>query len=125
MVTTLVDTSVLIDALRHFQQAEQWLSTQKNLGVVSPVWLEVLDGTPNKREQLRALQLLSQFDRVDLTPADFDWAILQQTRYKLSHNVGGIDCLIAVPSHRLNVPLYTMNLKHFTPMLGALAISPY
>jgi hypothetical protein len=36
-----------------------------------------------------------------------------------------IDCLIAAPSHRLNVPLYTMNLKHFTPLLGALAVRPY
>ena len=43
----------------------------------------------------------------------------------ISHNVGSIDCLIASASHRLQLPLYTMNVKHFAPLLGGLAQKPY
>jgi predicted nucleic acid-binding protein len=45
--------------------------------------------------------------------------------FTLSHGVGIMDCLIASVSYRLQVPLYTRNLKHFTPLLGALAQTPY
>ena len=62
---------------------------------------------------------------VYLTQADLDWAMQTQMRYELSHGVGMMDCLIASVSHRLQLPLYTHNLKHFTPLLGALAQKPY
>lgn len=35
------------------------------------------------------------------------------------------DCLIAAPAQRLGVPLYTRNLKHFSPLLGDLAVMAY
>ncbi len=120
-----LDSSILIDALRKFSPALTWLQNQTNFVVASVVWLEILDGVENKSAQGEAIKLLSKFDRVEVTREDFDWAIQQQTRYKLSHNVGGIDCLIAAPCHRLNIPLYTANLKHFSPILSALAQKPY
>lgn len=46
-------------------------------------------------------------------------------RYTLSHNVDALDCLIASVHPRLNMPLYTRNLKHFAPILGSLARLPY
>lgn len=49
----------------------------------------------------------------------------QIMKFGISHNVGVIDCLIAAPAHRLKLPLYTTNLKHFTPILGALAVRLY
>jgi predicted nucleic acid-binding protein len=69
--------------------------------------------------------MLRDFERVDLITADIDWAIQQLWLFKLSHNVGGNDCLIASVSHRLQIPLYTTNLKHFAPLLGVLAQKPY
>ncbi len=45
--------------------------------------------------------------------------------YKLSQNVGQSDCLVASVSHRLQVPLYTHNLRHFELLLGPLAQKPY
>ena len=68
---------------------------------------------------------MSQFDMLYLTEADFDWAMAAQMRYELSHGVGMMDCLIASVSHRLQIPLYTHNLKHFAPLLGELAQKPY
>jgi predicted nucleic acid-binding protein len=125
MVDGTLDTTVIVDALRRYPPALAWLQTQSNLGVARIVWLEVLNGVQNKVDRQRAINLLSTFDRIELTSVDFDWAIEQCARYKLSHNVCGIDCLIAAVCHRLQLPLYTMNLKHFSPILGKLAQKPY
>lgn len=46
-------------------------------------------------------------------------------RYRLSHGVGMMDCLIASTSARLQIPLFTRNLKHLTLLIGALAVQPY
>ena len=125
MVVSLIDTSVLVDILRGHSPALSWLSTQTDLGVSAVVWIELLQGARDKPAQSRALALLKKFERVDLTVIDVDWAIQTLLRYHLSHHVGGIDCLIASVNHRLNVPLYTTNLKHFTPLLKSLAQRPY
>ena len=125
MVASLVDSSILVDILRTYPPAIAWYKLQSELGVSRIVWLEVLEGANDKRKMARALRLLKDFERVDLTPADFEWATQQLIRFKLSHNTGMMDCLIASVSHRLQIPLYTRNLKHFTPLIGPLAQSPY
>ncbi|NWF68509.1 MAG: hypothetical protein HXY40_05435 [Chloroflexi bacterium] len=56
--------------------------------------------------------------------ADIDWAADRLADFRLSHGVEIMDCLIAAPCHRLQLPLYTHNLKHLTPLLGALAHKP-
>ncbi len=89
------------------------------------VWIEVLQGSPDKSAQQRALKVLRAFERINLNPEDIDWAIEQVAYFKLSHNVGGMDCLIASLNARLQIPLYTTNMKHFTPLLDTLAQRPY
>ncbi|MEZ4670167.1 MAG: hypothetical protein R3E39_19855 [Anaerolineae bacterium] len=49
----------------------------------------------------------------------------QLFRLRLSHNVDSFDFLIAALAHRLQLPLYTRNLKHFGPLLGGLAVVAY
>lgn len=46
-------------------------------------------------------------------------------RLRLSHGVTVNDCLIASVAHRLQIPLYTHNLKDMTPLIGELAVKPY
>jgi predicted nucleic acid-binding protein len=46
-------------------------------------------------------------------------------KYRLSHGVATGDCFIASVAYRLQVPLYTHNLKDMTPMIGNLAVKPY
>ncbi|MEP6984578.1 MAG: PIN domain-containing protein [Chloroflexota bacterium] len=126
MVGALLDTSILIDILRLNSNANQWIAKQNiQFGVTGIVHLEVLQGAIDKQDQNNGLKLLRRFESIELTPSDYHWAIEQLIHYKLSHNVGGVDCLIAAPSHRLQIPLYTMNIKHFTPILGTLAQKPY
>jgi predicted nucleic acid-binding protein len=125
MVSCLLDTAILVDLIRKYPAAKTWIATQQQPGVCSVVWLELLQGAQNKTDQQKALKLLSDFERVDLLTSDFDWAIASLLKYGLSHNVGALDCLIASVNYRLGMPLYTRNLKHFTPLLGSLAQSPY
>jgi predicted nucleic acid-binding protein len=120
-----VDTSVLVDVLRKRTPALGWLRSQVDMAVTPIVRMELVAGALNRADQRIALQLVAQFQMVYLTVLDMDWAMYQQTLYILSHNVGMNDCLIASASYRLQVPLYTTNLKHFTPLLGSLAQRPY
>jgi predicted nucleic acid-binding protein len=125
VVTGLLDSAVIVDLLRRYAPAENWLSRQAQLGVTSIVWLEIIQGAENSTEQRRALRLLRRFEQIDPLPEDFRWAIERAIRFRLTYNIGAIDCLIAATSQRLQVPLYTTNLKHFVPLLGSLAQKPY
>ncbi len=125
MVTVLLDTSILIDVLRQNPTAQNWLEQQESrLGVTPIIWLEMLQGANNRQKQKDALSLLKRFERIEMAAGDYDWAIGQAIRFRLSHNIGGVDCLIASASF-CQLPLYTMNLKHFAPLPGRLAQQPY
>ena len=125
MVVGLVDTPILIDVLRGYGPAGVWLQQQTTLGITPGTSLELIAGARNKSKQLEARRLLKHFEMIYLTEIDQAWAMQQMTDHALKHGVGVLDCLIAAPSYRLQLPLYTQNLKHFTPLLGALAQKPY
>ena len=125
MVSGLLDTPILIDILRGYEPAGAWILGQISLGISPGVWMELIVGARNKENQLKANSPLKRFEMVYLTEADQLWAMQQMTSYALSHGVGILDCLIAAPSHRLQLPLYTHNSKHFSPLLGDLVQKPY
>ncbi len=125
MVTSLLDTAILVDLIRKYPPAVAWIAAQSDVGVSSAVWLELLQGAQDKADQQKALRLLSSFEQVAILQTDCDWAIANLVKYSLGYNVGALDCLIASANHRLQVPLYTRNLRHLTPLLGSLAQSPY
>jgi predicted nucleic acid-binding protein len=87
--------------------------------------MEVIAGAQNKAHQQKAAQFLKQFTLTYPIQDDIEWAMRQFRLYHLSRNVGILDCLIAAIKYRLQLPLFTRNLKHFTPLLGGLAQQPY
>ena len=127
MITALIETNVVVDVIRGYPPALAWLQAQNQptLGITPIIWMEVITGGSNKIRRLRAAQFMAAFEMIYLTQADLDWAMAMQMRYELSHCVGMMDCLIASISHRLQVPLYTRNLKHLAPLVGNLAQTPY
>jgi predicted nucleic acid-binding protein len=124
-VNGLLDTAVLVDLLRAYPPALDWFAGQEQLGITPVVWLELIEGARNAAAQKRAVRLLRHFERVDTLPEDFDGSIEQALSFKLSHGADMMDCLIASAAHRLDLPLFTRNLKHFVPLLGPLARKPY
>jgi len=87
--------------------------------------MEIVQGAPDKSKQQHAVKFLKQFHMAQTMNTDIEWAMQQLQTYHLSHNVGIMDCLIAAPAHRLQIPLLTHNVKHFSPMLGSLVQQPY
>lgn len=125
MVTSLLDTSIVIDLIRKYAPAQTWIASQTKPGATTVVWLEVLQGAQNKPDQEKSLKILRSFERVEVTMTDVEWTIQALLRFRLSHNVMAFDALIASVSYRLQVPLFTRNIKHFAPLLGGLAQVPY
>lgn len=125
MVAGLLDTSYVIDLLRQYPPSLRWLSQKQDLAITRIVWYEIIEGATNKRALMSAIKVLEKFPLVELAVQDMVWATNQLIRFKLSHNVDAFDCLIGSVSYRLQVPLYTHNLKHFSPILGSLAQRPY
>lgn len=126
MVTSLLDTSIIIDLIRGFPDAHEWLRTNDDtLGITRYVWLEVIQGAFNKQKQTAAITLLSEFQIIALSLEDMEWAVQALIKTRLAYNVDVLDCLIASTAYRLNIPLYTRNLKHFKPLLGELTLNPY
>jgi len=123
----IVDSTVIIHYFRKEPGAREWMDAQSvKLSVTSMTWLEVMFGAPGKRGQETCKAILSRFDLEYLTPSDQDWAIQQMERYRLSHGIGIFDCLIASVCYRLQVPLFTHNLKDMQPHLGtSLVVKPY
>jgi predicted nucleic acid-binding protein len=122
-----IDTFVIIDIHRGYGLALDWLKqiSGTKLNITPPVWMEIIEGGMNKIQQNRLIKLLSQFDMVYPTEDDMDWAMRQFAVYRLSHNVDWSDCLIAAPAQRLQLPLYTRNIKYFSPLLNTLVQKPY
>jgi|GEM_PF-1666439 len=82
-------------------------------------------GVSNKANQAQCKQVLEKFDLLYPTSADQQWAMQQLERFQFSHHIGKDDCLIASLAYRLQVPLYTHNVKDMSPMIGSLAVKPY
>jgi predicted nucleic acid-binding protein len=126
MTVAVVDTTVVIHLFRKNAAAHNWLTSQPQKLSITPLsWMEVMYGAPGKAGQAACKTLLDQFEMIYFTSSDMDWAMAQLVKYRLSYGVAVIDCLIASVCHRLQVPLYTHNVKDFAPLIGALVQKPY
>ncbi len=126
MIVGVIDTTVIIHLLRKNALAHTWMLAQTNRQFITPyTWLEVIYGAPGKSGQAAALTTMQKFSMVYPVQGDIEWAMQALKSYRLSHGVSILDCLIASIAHRLQVPIYTDNVKDF-PMLDAqLVIKPY
>lgn len=126
MIDAVLDTTVIIHLFRRYQPAVQWLiNSQLSFGITSITWLEVMEGASNKASQVQCKTLLSQFDLLHLTDVDQNWAMQQLEQLQFTNHVGKEDCLIASVAYRLQLSLYTHNLKDMSPLVGNLATKPY
>lgn len=124
----LIDSSVFIDHARGFPLARLYLSqldVETSMATHPAVVAEVLAGTRNLSEQREIDRLFSHFHIVAVIDADLIHSLDLLRQHRLSHGVGWIDCLIAATCLRLDIPIVTLNLKHFSAITGLGTISPY
>ena len=126
MTIGIADTTVVIHLYRRYSPAIEWYRTvSDSIGVTPITWMEVVYGAGSKAKQIASKALLDEFELLYLTATDQRWAMEQLEQFQFSHHIGMNDCMIASVAHRLQLPLYTHNLKDMTPMIGALAVKPY
>ncbi|HVU15267.1 MAG TPA: PIN domain-containing protein [Phototrophicaceae bacterium] len=127
MTVGIVDSTVIVHLYRREPAALDWYGSQSRQLSVTPItWMEIIYGAGSRSNLARCKTILSQFSMEYLTPADMDWAMQQMENLRLSHGVATNDTLIASVCQRLQVPLYTHNVKHMLVLLPtSLVVKPY
>lgn len=122
--TLLIDTDVLVDYLREFAPAVEYLeSLEDDLCTSSIVVAELYGGVREGRERQALDSLLSVFE---IMPIEADLAErggLLRRDYAPKHGTGLADALIAATAQQRGAELVTLNAKHF-PMLQNVVV-PY
>lgn len=123
----IVDTSVFIDYLRQIPLAQEWFleNTQTNLAVTPIVWMEIVQGARNRIERAQYIRFLRQFDIEHPTVDSNLWAMRQFAQFHLGHGIEMADVMIASVAVHLNVPLYSLNLRHYQVLPGLDVRTPY
>lgn len=123
----IVDTTAIVHLFRRNPSALTWYAVLFQPLAITPItWMEIMYGAAGKAGQAKCKAILGEFVMEYLTRTDMDWAMQQLEHYRLSHGVGMNDCLIASVCQRLQVPLYTHNLREMRALLDeTLVIKPY
>jgi len=120
----LLDTDVLIDFLRGQPQAVQLLEdTDCEFHVSAVSVAELYVGVRDGREREVLDQLVGVLRTIEISTEIAQQAGLWRREYGKSHGTGILDALIAACADALQIPLATLNVKHF-PMLPNIS-APY
>ncbi len=112
----LVDTDVLIWHLRGYHKATQRLDPIPKLILSAVTYLALVQGMRNRSELLALQKCLAmrQAERLPLTPAITERAIILMETLALSHGVQLGDALIAATGLEHRLTILTANAKHFS-----------
>jgi predicted nucleic acid-binding protein len=120
----LLDTDVLIDFLRGQPQAVQLLEdTDCEFHVSAVSVAELYVGVRDGQEREVLDQLVGVLRTIEISTEIAQQAGLWRREYGKSHGTGILDALIAACADALQIPLATLNVKHF-PMLPNVS-APY
>jgi len=120
----LLDTDVLIDFLRGQPQAVQLLEdTDCEFHVSAVSVAELYVGVRDGQEREVLDQLVGVLRTIEISTEIAQQAGLWRREYGKSHGTGILDALIAACADALQIPLATLNVKHF-PMLPHVS-APY
>lgn len=123
----LLDTDVMIDLLREYQAAVGWLDSLGEEETVLPgfVVMELIQGCRNKVEQEKVETELGAYSVTWPSREMCDQALSVFATYHLSHGLGILDALIAQMAVALDLPLHTLNQKHYAAIPNLRTVQPY
>ena len=123
----LLDTDVMVDVLRGYEPAVEWLSLLTDEAPALPglVVLELMNGCRSTMEMKRLLKRVEPFRIYWPSRADCDRALAQFAQGRLTHALSIMDVLIAECAVGLNATLCTFNTKHFKSITQLRTRQPY
>jgi predicted nucleic acid-binding protein len=120
----LIDTDVLVDYLREFPPAVEYLEAlEEDLCTSSIVVAELYGGVREGKERQALESLLSVFEIKPIEADLAERAGLLRRDYARKHSTGLAHALIAATAQQSGADLVTLNAKHF-PMLQNVIV-PY
>jgi predicted nucleic acid-binding protein len=121
------DTDVMIDILREYPPAMEWLRSlgDGEVRLSGYVCAELIQGCRNKGEQSKVRNLLAKYAVVWPDAETCDRALNVFTRFFLSDGLGIIDALIAQSAVDIGINLATFNTKHYRCVPGLQTYQPY
>jgi predicted nucleic acid-binding protein len=107
--------------------AVQWLNNLNDTPIVISGFavMELIQGCRSQADQRRVMKLIESYEVHWLDAEGCDQAPALFAAYRLSHNLGMIDALIAQTAIGLEVPLATFNQKHYTAVPRLKTVQPY
>ena len=121
----LLDTDVMVDVLRGYEPAKEWLESAQGIGVPGLVAMELLQGCQNAKEQKQLEKALSEYQLYWPDEDDCNRAFASFSSHHLSDNIGLLDVLIAETAIGANAELATFNVKHYRVLRGLKSLQPY
>ena len=123
----LLDTDVMIDVLRGYEPAAEWLKgvASQEIGLPGLVVMELLQGSQNAREQRKLEKYLDGFLLFWATGDDCARALTDFSIFHLSHQLGIFDALIGETAVGLEANLATFNTRHYRALANLTTIQPY
>ncbi len=88
-------TDVMIDVLRGYQPAKDWLESAREIGLPGLVVMELMQGCQNAREQRQLEKALSKYQFYWPNEESCERALKNFSAHRLSDNIGLLDVLIA------------------------------
>lgn len=120
----LIDTDILIDYFKELPEAVEFIEANIDRIMLSSVTAaELYAGVRDGKERAALDDFLSAVRVLEVDLAIGKAGGLFRRQYKASHNSGLADCLIAATAIEHQIPLKSLNTKHF-PMVADVA-APY
>jgi hypothetical protein len=123
----VLDTDVMIDLLRQYQPALDWLQSLGEEKIVLPgfVVMELIQGCRNSAEQEKLWVQLRIYEVAWPSPQVCDEALSVFRSHHLREGLGILDALIGQMAVALNLPLYTFNQRHYAAIANLKTVQPY
>lgn len=121
----IIDTSVLVDYLRSFPKAKDFLDSFKVRNISAVTAMEIVQGSGNKRELEVNLSFLKKFKILSIDNEISDLAMELMKNYRLKYDLEIPDALIAATTLSKNKTLITKNIKDFKFIKNLKLLTPY
>ena len=127
MKDKLIDTCVFVDYLRGKTEAKVWLQKLeiRHVAISAATYAELVTGCQDKTNLNVVNQMLSRYTVHHFNSATSQHALDWYKKYRLSHGVDYLDCLIAATAVEFDLQICIFNLKHFLALPGVDVTEPY